>query len=466
MRFYFQAMRYHSRWQRMNEICLSRVGYYHVDETNQFHLAEKDCFAKLKNRKEIQLPLDLNEGFNEERVDKPYQPASISYMMQWIRATKYDLKGVDVIMNTNLVLETLGRTLYSKFGWGFECFKLRGKVYIVQVTSPLSAKMEAVYLMRQIRSRIRDLDPTLFEAKPVVIHQDSLDQVNRSRYGYFFEKYLYTAMRDRSDDEGEDNDEKGVSEPADTECGKDHAKKDVEKDVEKDELEKDELERDELEKDELEKDVEKDVKKDIEKEVQQKIAMKKPQYYGMRFEDVMTTNNEGHNYSVITSKIAGYNILTRAEIDCSFNNEHVELKVTLDPRSEYEHFKFRRHKLRDIWLQSYYGGIEKVVFGMRSYEGFINRFFTYFVDEIPELCDQQWSAAEMTSFAEDVFGWVIRNTKEGFRTRVEYNEGDFIELTQTEYPEDIVPLWLENLSSKYIAMPHDINTEQSNFSGE
>ena len=185
----------------------------------------------------------------------------------------------------------------------------------------------------------------------------------------------------------------------------------------------------------------------IEKDIEAEIAPIKALYYycGMRFKDVMTTNNEGHNYSVKTSKIAGYNVLTRAEIDCSFNNEHVELKVGLDPRSKYKHCKFRKHKLHEIWLQSYYGGIEKVVYGMRSYVGFISRFFTYFVDEIPDLCNQEWNAVEMTYFVEDVFGCAIRNTKEGFRTRVEYDGEDFIELKQTEYPEDVLPPWLEGL---------------------
>ena len=38
---------------------------------------------------------------------------------------------------------------------------------------------------------------------------------------------------------------------------------------------------------------------------------------------VMTTNNKGHYFSVITSKIASYNVIPRAQVDCSFNNELV-----------------------------------------------------------------------------------------------------------------------------------------------
>jgi len=93
------------------------------------------------------------------------------------------------------------------------------------------------------------------------------------------------------------------------------------------------------------------------------------------------------------------------------------------------------------WLQSYYGGIDKVVYGLRDQNGFIRRFFTYFVPEIPYLCKREWSDADITSFVDDVFGWMIRNTKEGFLTKVKYGGEDLIELTQVEYPKDVFPRW-------------------------
>ena len=65
--------------------------------------------------------------------------------------------------------------------------------------------------------------------------------------------------------------------------------------------------------------------------------------------------------------------------------------------------------------------------------GFINRFFTFFVDEIPDLCNHEWNAVKTIYFVEDVFDWLIRNTKEGFRTTVKYNGEEFIERTQEEY---------------------------------
>ena len=378
MQFSISNRRNHSQ---SNNICLSNVGYYHVDEEDKFHLAEKDCFAKLKDRKDIQLPLDLNEGINQERVDKPYLPASISYMMQWISTTNPDLKKVDVIMNTNLIMVSIGNTLidYWKKNWVLECFMLDGKVYVTALQSASSAEEEDRYIDRCIM------------------------------------KLMISILRHAGGEEVEE----------------------VKEDEEDKEDEEEKEEKEEEEEDDTE---DEDEVNPIILEADPNIS--KPRYYGLRFEDVLTTNNEGYNYSVITLQIAGYNILTRAEIDCSFNDENVELKVGLDPRNGFEYCKFRKNKLGETWLQSYYGGIKKVVYGLRSYEGFINRFFTYFVDEIPDLCKRDWSDVELTSFVEDVFGWMIGETKEGFRTRVEYKGDDFIDLSQKEYPEDVLPPWL------------------------
>ena len=152
MRFYIRDRRPFSRWRhRLKDICLSRVGYYHVDEQYKFHLAEKDCFAKLKERRDIQLPLDLNEGFYELRsewIDKIPLPSSIGYMMQWIRAAKHDLKGVDVIMNTNLVMGTIGKTLFDKYKkkWGFKLFMINGMIYITKNQIPTAQRLKQNFL--------------------------------------------------------------------------------------------------------------------------------------------------------------------------------------------------------------------------------------------------------------------------------------------------------------------------------
>jgi len=247
---------------------LSQVGYYHIDEDDTFHLAEKDCFAKLKDRRDIKLPLDLNEGYTKEAVDKPYAGSCLSWVMEWIRMSKYNLRGIDIIMMTNDVFVTIGKTLidYYKKEWYIECFMLDGMIYVSKLGSALTAEMEEEYIRKDALWALLNAGKQKKGASKII-------------------------EKDRSEDESVE------SRPEELE---DH--------------------------------------------------QYKPLYYGMRFEDVLTTNNKGYNYSVITTNVAGYNVLTRAEIDCTFNDEYVELKVGLDPRNQFEDFKFRKQKLGETCI--------------------------------------------------------------------------------------------------------------------
>ena len=336
------------------DLDIKEVGCYRIDDEDTFHLVQKDSCGNLKGRGDLQFPLNLNEGFNEERIDKPFVCEKLSYMIKWIVETQYSLKGLDIIINTQTVMAAIGMTLadyYQNHKWYLECFKFRGKVYIVMDTPP---------------------------------EGDLSDYLRQRVTGEKGEKIL---------DPG----------PA-------------------------------------------DVKLKGEKDVQTCIDRKKPLYYGIRFEDVLTTNNEGYYHSVITSQIAGYNVLTRAEIDCSNCDKYIELKVGLNPKSKYDNFKFRKVKLSSVWLQCYYGGIDRVVYGLRNYQGIVDKLQTYDVPKIPAICQKEWNANEMKSFVDDVLKWVIGHTKEGHLTVARYRgaqRDNTIELAEREVAVEFAARWFE-----------------------
>lgn len=160
-------------------------------------------------------------------------------------------------------------------------------------------------------------------------------------------------------------------------------------------------------------------------------------YYGYKFEDVCTclsalkeTSDDGGIQDqrgvdpaicyggVFKSKVGATRVLFGAEIDCvdRRTNEHVELKVTKQVKTERDRFTFERYKLLKWYAQSFLAGTTKLVVGYRDGDGMLHQVETFDTLKLPRIVrgreDRLWCASRALLFLDTVLQWLRASVPE------------------------------------------------------
>ena len=172
-------------------------------------------------------------------------------------------------------------------------------------------------------------------------------------------------------------------------------------------------------------------------------------YWGLKFEDLITTQAEEGSrsyYNVVKAKVLNINVVTRGEVDYSYEGNYVEIKTCLDPLASHRsHQKFHRDKLCKTWLKSYLSNVKHILYGFRNEKGYIRgpaSLQCFDVAEVPGLCNEYWSASAIMSFIHVLFEWMIAEISEDCTVLIGY-EGDG-SVSMEESDEVVLPEWYKS----------------------
>ena len=133
-------------------------------------------------------------------------------------------------------------------------------------------------------------------------------------------------------------------------------------------------------------------------------------YGGYKFEKHMVEDQEEDlsEHIVVTSKFDSYRCLFAAEIDAyDHDDKIVEIKTHKVLKSQKDNDWFRKSKLLNTFLQCYLAGIPKCLFGFRDRNNYIQTTQEHTVDEISQICRNDWNKNICMDFLNQILSWII-----------------------------------------------------------
>lgn len=181
-------------------------------------------------------------------------------------------------------------------------------------------------------------------------------------------------------------------------------------------------------------------------------------YYGHSYESLLTNpsgfedvNTNTQWVSVVKSNLNGNRLILGGEVDCidpnAFNHhrhqlahnsdqpsetvpidQFIEIKTSIMPASDRDHWNLYRFKMLKFWLQSYLLGVPKIHVGLRDRSGIVRGAQDYLTEEIPALVKQRqakpggrWSSEQCLETGGSIIGFVrdrlSKTAAPGARTR-------------------------------------------------
>lgn len=150
-------------------------------------------------------------------------------------------------------------------------------------------------------------------------------------------------------------------------------------------------------------------------------------YYGHKFEQFVLTPdpaqepkptealNEKKEFAVVFKGGLGkFRLLYGAEIDGVDESQDLgddivplerlrltEVKTKMWDATERQYNNFLKYKLPKWWCQSFLVAIERIHYGLRTDDGFVEKMDSLDVSRIPKMCQSEWSASVMMTFLQD-----------------------------------------------------------------